>query len=51
MTILWQTIRLEGPEDTTSGPDPLGFDWEGLAASRGTAGGHSCRPLIKQPRD
>ena len=22
----------------TSGPDPLGFDWEGLAASRGTAG-------------
>ena len=30
----------------TSGPDPLGFDWEGLAASRGTAGGHSGRPLI-----
>ena len=24
----------------TSGPDPLGFDWEDLAASRGTAGGH-----------
>ena len=30
----------------TSGPDPLGFDCEGLAASRGTAGGHSGRPLI-----
>ena len=30
----------------TSGPDPLGFDWEGLATSRGTAGGHSGRPLI-----
>ena len=29
-----------------SGPDPLGFDWEGLAASRGTAGGHNGRPLI-----
>ena len=28
-------------------PRPLGFDWEGLAASRGTAGGHySSRPLI-----
>ena len=24
----------------TSGPDPLGFDWEDLAASRGTVGGH-----------
>ena len=31
----------------TSGPDPLGFDWEGLAASRGTAGGHSDCPPIK----
>ena len=31
----------------TSGPDPLGFDWEDLAASRGTAGGHSGRPPIK----
>ena len=28
-------------------PDPLGFDWEVLAASRGTAGGHSSRPPIK----
>ena len=35
----------------TSGPDPLGFDWEDLAASRGTVGGHSGPPLIKQPRD
>ena len=34
-----------------SGPDPLGFDWEDLAASRGTVGGHSGPPLIKQPRD
>ena len=25
---------------------PLGFDWEGLAASGGTAGSHSGRPLI-----
>ena len=52
-----ERIRLEGPEDpnlrysrfrrsrfNTSGPDPLGFDWEGLAARRGTAGGHSCHP-------
>ena len=31
----------------TSGPDPLGFDWEELAASRGTTGGHSGRPPIK----
>ena len=30
----------------TSGPDPLGFDWDGLAASRGTTGGHSGPPLI-----
>ena len=30
----------------TSGPDPLGFDWEGLAANRCTAGGHNGRPLI-----
>ena len=35
----------------TSGPDPLRFDWEGMAASRGTAGGHSGPPIIKQPRD
>ena len=28
----------------TSGPDPLGFDWEDLAASRGTVGGHSGHP-------
>ena len=57
-----QPIRLEGPEDpklqvsavtwprsrfNTSGPDPLGFDWEGLAASRGTAGGHSGLPPLK----
>ena len=45
-------IRLESPEDrhlrnfNTSGPDPLGFDWEGLVASRGKAGGQSGRPLI-----
>ena len=49
-------IKLKGPEDlapasTTSGPDPLGFDWEGLAESRGTAGGHSGPPPIKQPQD
>ena len=31
----------------TSGPDPLGFDWEDLAASRGTVGGHSGHPPIK----
>ena len=31
----------------TSGPDPLGFDLEDLAASRGTVGGHSGRPPIK----
>ena len=31
----------------TSGLDPLGFDWKDLAASRGTAGGHSGRPPIK----
>ena len=31
----------------TSGPDPLGFDWEGLAASRGTAGGRSGLPPLK----
>ena len=31
----------------TSGPDPLGFDWEGLAASRGTAGGHGGLPPLK----
>ena len=30
----------------TFGPDPLGFDWEDLAASRGTAGGHSGRSPI-----
>ena len=49
-------IKLKGPEDLapasiTSGPDPLGFDWEGLAASRGTAGGHSGPPPLKQPQD
>ena len=58
-------IRLEGPEDphlqnsrfggprsrfNTSGPDALGFDWEDLAASRGTVGGHRGPPPIKQPR-
>ena len=32
----------------TFGPDPLGFDWEDLAASRGTVGGHSGPPLVKQ---
>ena len=52
---------LEGPKDphlqisavtwprtrfNTSGPDPLGFDWEGLAASRGTVGGHSGPPPL-----
>ena len=31
----------------TSGPDPLGFDWEGPAASQGTAGGHSGLPSLK----
>ena len=31
----------------TSGPDPLGFDWDDLAASRGTVGGHTGRPPIK----
>ena len=53
-----QVIRLEGPEDphlrnsrfgghvNTSGPDPLGFDWEGLAASRGTVGGHRGPPPL-----
>ena len=35
----------------TSGPDPLGFDWEDLAASCGTVGGHSGPPPIKHPRD
>ena len=30
-------------------PRPLGFDWKGLAASRGTAGGHSGPPPINQP--
>ena len=32
---------------TTSGPDPLGFDWEGRAASRGAAGGHNGLPPLK----
>ena len=37
----------------TSGPDPLWFDWEDLAASRGTVDGHghSGPLLIKQPWD
>ena len=39
--VTWPRSRIN-----TSGPNPLGFDWEGLAASRGTAGGHSGRPLI-----
>ena len=26
--------------------DPLGFDWEGLVASRGTVGGHSGPPPL-----
>ena len=30
----------------TSGPDPLGFDWEGLAANWGTAGGHNGPPTM-----
>ena len=59
-SMLVPTIRLEGPENphrrnsrflrsrfNTSGPDPLGFDWEGLAASRGTAGGHGGFPPLK----
>ena len=33
----------------TSGPaDPLGFDWEGLAASRGTVGGQSGPPILQE---
>ena len=56
MAGLVDIIRLEGPEDThlrnsRFGGHPLGFDWEGLAASRSTADGHSGRPLIKQPWD
>ena len=42
LAVTWPRSRFN-----TSGPDPLGFDWEDLAASRGTAGGHSGRPPIK----
>ena len=41
LEVTWPRSRFN-----TSGPDPLGFDWGGLAASWGTAGGHSGRPLI-----
>ena len=40
--VMWSRSRFN-----TSGPDPLGFDWEDLAASQGTAGSHSGRPPIK----
>ena len=42
LAVTWPRSRFN-----TSGPYPLGFDWEDLAASRGTAGGHSGPPPIK----
>ena len=62
-TLGWRALRTttsETPDSevtwpcsrfNTSGPDPLGSDWEDLAASRGIAGGHSGPPLIKQSWD
>ena len=40
--VTWSRSRFN-----TSGPDPLWFDWEDLAASQGTVAGHSGHPPIK----
>ena len=61
MALGWRALKISAVRSrdwgdlthfNTSGPSPLGFDWEGPDASRGTAGGHSGPPPpIKEPRD